>query len=711
MAEQGIRSRRPLLVGFLVAVVFLVAGLFELQQLAAWRSRARDVRRTVTQEALLLRAFPSDFRAAFDARSHGLARLLAHGQALASAAGRLQAEAAAGGPALDSFATHLAQARPFLNEALARTASAHAALSATAQSVHAARIALPLYRVAARHLAARLEEIGAPAAQVVPAVRLAHEASRLDRRLAAFGRPHALFGGYARALRRKARNMEEATRGLAAGSRRLGIPPVTDPALSPSLRSLAALFDPVARGVGTVLDHAKTLGPIEAAWASFAARTPALRRDAARVLASTRPLVPPFWIRPLVAYAFLGFGLAVLVMLFFGWRLVGEIQQAQRGRFQEARRNQNAILQLLDELAGLADGDLTVQASVTEDITGAIADSVNFAVEQLRGLVRTINLTAVRIDEAARSTNATAQELVQAATLQSRQIHQVTTQVTTMAHSIEQVSANAQQAAQVAQRSVAIAHRGADAVRATIEGMNAIRESIQETAKRIKRLGESSQEIGDIVELINDIAEQTNILALNASIQASAAGEAGRGFAVVADEVQRLAERAGNATRQIETLVKAIQNDTGEAVDSMEKSTSGVVNGAQLAENAGRALSEIETVSGHIATIVKTISEAARQQAVASGEVTNAMGVIQKITTQTTQGTQATVRDIATLTELSSELRRTVAGFKLPEELVASETGPEGGDQPSPPSADSRDGPPELHEEVDLIPELALAGR
>jgi twitching motility protein PilJ len=710
MAEQGIRSRRSLLLGLLVGLVFLAAGAFEFQQLAAWRTKTLTVRRAVAVETARLARFPNDYRAAFDAQPHALARLAAHGRSILAGADGLVAYAPIAGPALASFVAHLGRVRPLLNAAVTRTVAAHAILSKTVQAVHAARVALPLYRIAARRLAARLEAAGAPADQVVPVVRLEVEASRLDRRLAALARPHPLFGAYVRAVRREARKMEGVTRGLIGGSRSLGLPPVRDPAFAPALRSLSALFVPVAQGAGTIVAEVKALEPLEASWARFAVHVPVLRRMGARVLENNAPLLArPFWVRSLFAYAFLGFGLAVLLMLFFGWRLVGEIQVAQRARLREAHRNQNAILQLLDELAGLADGDLTVQASVTEDITGAIADSVNFAVEQLRGLVRTINLTAVRIDDAARSTNATAQELVQAATLQSRQILQASSRVTTMARSIEQVSTNAQQAAQVAQRSVDIAHRGADAVRATIEGMNAIRESIQETAKRIKRLGESSQEIGDIVELINDIAEQTNILALNASIQASAAGEAGRGFAVVADEVQRLAERAGNATRQIETLVKAIQGDTGEAVDSMEKSTSGVVNGAQLAENAGRALNEIETVSGHIATIVKTISEAARQQAVASGEITNAMDLIQKITSRTTEGTQTTVQDIATLTQLASELRQLVAGFKLPEELTAA-----GGETPGagvPAASDDSAVPPELHEEVDLIPELALAGR
>lgn len=711
MAEQGIRSHRPLLLGFLIGIILLVAGVFELERLASWKAKTSEVHRVVLRERMLLANFPANFHAAFAARPHGMAQLLTNGQDLLDVIGELGTWSTVARPALHTLIEDSIQSRTALQDALAKTNASVSTLRSTLQAVHAARIALPLYRVAAGHLAHRLELVGAPTAQVVAALNLNVEGSRLARELADIGRPHVLFGAYVGHVRHEAAKIEEVTQGLAVGSRRLGLPPVEDPALIPTLRTLHALFSPIGRGAGMLVTHAAVIGPIESSWAVFSHDRARLSRDIRRALAEPFLVARPFWLRPLYAHLLLGSGIAILVMLLFGWRLVSEVQQAQRARLQESRRNQNAILQLLDELAGLADGDLTVQASVTEDITGAIADSVNYAVEQLRGLVRTINLTAVRIDDAARSTNTTAQQLVQAASVQSRQIQQATTRVTSMARSIEQVSANAQQAAQVAQRSVAIAHRGADAVRVTIEGMNAIRDSIQETAKRIKRLGESSQEIGDIVELINDIAEQTNILALNASIQASAAGEAGRGFAVVADEVQRLAERAGNATRQIETLVKAIQNDTGEAVDSMEKSTSGVVTGAQLAENAGRALSEIETVSGHIATIVKTISEAARQQAVESGEVTSAMDSIQRITQQTTEGIQTTVQDIAMLTQLAGELRRTVAGFKLPEELAGTEIQQAASTSSEIAQDRVSPAPPELHEEVDLIPELALAGR
>jgi twitching motility protein PilJ len=336
-------------------------------------------------------------------------------------------------------------------------------------------------------------------------------------------------------------------------------------------------------------------------------------------------------------------------------------------RVRENERNQEAIMRLLDELSSLADGDLTVQATVTEDITGAIADSINYAIEALRELVTTINDSAIQLDGAAKQTQGAAAHMAKASGAQSRQISAASESMEDMAASIEEVSGNAERCSDVARHSVDVAHKGGDAVRRTIDGMNAIREAIQETSKRIKRLGESSQEIGNIVELINDIAEQTNILALNASIQASMAGEAGRGFAVVADEVQRLAERAANATKQIEVLVRTIQTDTNEAVVSMERSTTDVVGGALLAENAGAALEEIEQVSNQIASLVQNISASARQQAAASGNISKNMQVVREISSQTAEGSTATSTSIAKLAALSAQLRKSVAGFRLPD--------------------------------------------
>ena len=367
-----------------------------------------------------------------------------------------------------------------------------------------------------------------------------------------------------------------------------------------------------------------------------------------------------------VQYALGGLSLLWLIVILFS------MTKNDRKRAKVAQelneRNQLAILRLLDEMGSLADGDLTVNATVSEDITGAIADSVNFAVEALRSLVKTINDASVGVASAAQEAQATALHLAEASEHQAQQITNASTAINEIAVSIDEVSINSLESADVAQRSVLIAHNGAEIVRQTIEGMDNIRNQIQETSKRIKRLGESSQEIGNIVELINDISEQTNILALNAAIQAASAGEAGRGFAVVADEVQSLAERASNATKQIETLVQTIQSDTNEAVASMEQTTAEVVDGAKRAENAGDALTEIEAVSNDLAELIQNISESAKQQSVAATNISGTMNVIQEITTQTSVGTQQTAESIGNLVELANELRLSVQDFKLPTE-------------------------------------------
>jgi twitching motility protein PilJ len=360
-----------------------------------------------------------------------------------------------------------------------------------------------------------------------------------------------------------------------------------------------------------------------------------------------------------------GVMLVVVIALF----LVRDTQNRLAEQARQNERNQTAILQLLDELADLAEGDLRVHASVTENFTGAIADSINFAIDQMRGLVSNINNLSQRVAKAAAETQNTAANLATASDEQAREIAAASGAINDMAVSIDQVSSNAAESAAVAQRAVAIAGKGAGVVQATIHGMDTIRGQIQETSKRIKRLGESSQEIGDIVSLINDIADQTNILALNAAIQASMAGDAGRGFAVVADEVQRLAERSSAATKQIAALVKTIQTDTNEAVISMEQTTSEVVNGAKRAQDAGVALEEIESVSHSLAELIQTISSAARQQAASAGHVSNTMAVIQEITAQTAAGTEVTAGSIGELAVMANEMRISVEGFKLPDEV------------------------------------------
>lgn len=360
-------------------------------------------------------------------------------------------------------------------------------------------------------------------------------------------------------------------------------------------------------------------------------------------------------------------GLAALFLILLGSQLLVDARRREEESKAINETNQKAILRLLDEMGDLADGDLTVTATVTEDITGAIADSINYAIEALRNLVTTINATSEQVAGATQESRATTMHLAEASELQAQQITQATSAIKDTTQAIEGMASDAKESAEVAQRSVEIAGKGGETVRSTIQGMDTIREQIQETSKRIKRLGESSQEIGDIVELIDDIADQTNILALNAAMQAAMAGEAGRGFAVVADEVQRLAERSSNATKQIEALVKTIQADTNEAVTSMETSTTGVVKGAKLAEDAGEALMEIENVSNYIAELTRKISDSAVHQSQEAAKVDDSMSVIQEITNQTADGTRQTTASVGTLSELADELQRSVAGFRLPE--------------------------------------------
>ncbi len=461
-------------------------------------------------------------------------------------------------------------------------------------------------------------------------------------------------------------------KGMLDGDAMMGINKVKTRDAREALQEIATLYAGVKDNVSYIISSNETLFKVHDANNIIFSNSDAL-------LAVSQELEQKFTAYPeqrLFGNILVSGGLLAIVaiLLFFMYlqqrsaeRRRSSLTESSRSREQKQNeRNQQAIIRLLDEMEGLADGDLTVNVTVTEDFTGAIADAMNFTIDQLRSLVSAIKKAVVRVSSSAEETQNTATELAQASKNQAQEITGASAAINEMAVSIEQVSANASESTQVAEKSVEMANKGAAVVRNTIKGMDTIREQIQETSKRIKRLGESSQEIGDIVALINDIADQTNILALNAAIQASMAGEAGRGFAVVADEVQRLAERSGNATKQIEALVKTIQTDTNEAVISMEASTSEVVRGAQLAQDAGVALEEIENVSRDLADLIQNISNAARQQAASAGHVSNTMNVIQEITNQTLAGTQATAVSIGTMAELADDLSENVKGFKLP---------------------------------------------
>lgn len=447
------------------------------------------------------------------------------------------------------------------------------------------------------------------------------------------------------------------------GSADLGVERINDPEMRDSLTSIQSEYDDVLKSAAaTVLKNSSQIVKVRQASSSIFEQSDALLSNLNKLSGGTGLAI---------AIPALGLILALIAFLFCVFKLLvlrGESDKKRVSRLQdEYDRNQNAILRLLDEIADLADGDLRSYATVSEDFTGAIADSINFAIDQLRDLVSRITETSQEVAQYTASTQGITNQLAEASEHQAQEIAGASAAINEMAMSIDQVSSNAEESAVVAERSVKIAANGANVVNRSIEGMDIIREQIQETSKRIKRLGESSQEIGNIVALINDIADQTNILALNAAIQASMAGEAGRGFAVVADEVQRLAERSASATKQIETLVKTIQTDTNEAVISMEQTTSEVVRGANLSKDAGVALDEIQNVSGNLAKLIANISDAAKLQSASAGHIATTMNVVQEITSQTTTATFDTARSVSELANMAEALRESVTDFKLPD--------------------------------------------
>ncbi|MCA1779540.1 MAG: methyl-accepting chemotaxis protein [Xanthomonadaceae bacterium] len=510
-------------------------------------------------------------------------------------------------------------------------------------------------------------QTGAPTGQVYIATRQLVLADRMLRRVG-----EILSGGgsaitAADAFSREAELFDQVLQGLMMGNEDLGLTAARNPEVLSALAELQPIFEEVKIDVDTILSGSSDLFEVREAADEIFLDSQALTAQA-RALAQDYAALDQGRVWPSLA---VGIGLAVLVLLLLG--LIGlNLYYAQRRRALETaqvnQRNQEAILRLLDEMSSLADGDLTVETTVTEDVTGAIADSVNFAVEALRDLVSGVNSTARQVAAQAQETEATTTQLAEASEYQSREIRTATETINEMARSFDDMAKRSSESAVVAQNSVEIANRGANMVRQTITGMDQIRDQIQDTSKRIKRLGESSQEIGDIVELINGISEQTNVLALNAAIQAASAGGAGRGFAVVADEVQRLAERATNATRRIETLVQTIQSDTSEAVTSMETTTSQVVTGARTAEDAGEALESIETVSNDLAKLIQEISSQAQLQSQNAGKIARLMNSIRDISVQTSEGTSQTAKSVVSLADLVRDLRDSVSDFKLPED-------------------------------------------
>jgi twitching motility protein PilJ len=465
--------------------------------------------------------------------------------------------------------------------------------------------------------------------------------------------------------------------GLSAGNAELRLPGARDAATRERIGALVQQFEGTRTDTQAILGNVRGLAAAREAQSSLLADSEPLRLALEGVqirLRATTAVSPANWgVMALSALAVLVGGWGFLRLYVRDQQQRAALAEAQRleaeGEQLEAKRvndaNQAAILRLMNELQTVAEGDLTQQATVTEDITGAIADSVNYTVEELRSLVAQVQGVATRVAETTQQVEANSTELLAASTEQLREIRDTGESVLQMAGRINAVSAQAQETAQVARQSRQAAESGLRAVQDTIGGMNAIRDQIQETSKRIKRLGESSQEIGEITELISDITEQTNVLALNAAIQAASAGEAGRGFSVVAEEVQRLAERSADATRQIAALVKAIQTDTQDAVAAMERSTQGVVEGAQLSDNAGAALADIDRVSRRLADLIAQISREATAEANSANVVAANIQHIFAVTEQTEEGTRSTAQMVRELSRTAEELRQSVERFKI----------------------------------------------
>jgi twitching motility protein PilJ len=506
-----------------------------------------------------------------------------------------------------------------------------------------------------------MQQSGAAPGQVLRANRLTFFAERLGRGAAEILGSDTIDPEVPFLMGKDTNDFRELLKALDVGNDAIGVAAVRDSESKTRIASLKEQFNNFEQNVSPILANVQKLVSARQSARALTAGSEQLASNVDRLQEAL--LAEQSNLLVYIAIGLGAFGILILVLM----ALVFGADARRRAAESEAenKRNQEAILRLLNEMGDLADGDLTIRAKVTEDITGAIADSMNYTIDELRSLVTGVNNASNQVSTKSQQAAAVAVQLLDAAEKQSKEIQETTQQVLSVAETLKQVSQGAEESALVAMRSLAASDKGRLAVQNSITGMNDIRDQIQETSKRIKRLGESSQEIGEIVELISDITEQTNVLALNAAIQAASAGDAGRGFSVVAEEVQRLAERSAEATKQIGAIVKTIQADTQDAVAAMEKSTQGVVEGAKLSDAAGQALSEIDSVTKNLATLIQKISSDTQSQAASANKVARNMQDILEITRQTTVGTQQTASSIQELASVANDLKASVSGFKL----------------------------------------------
>ncbi|MCA1979601.1 MAG: methyl-accepting chemotaxis protein [Thiobacillus sp.] len=648
--KQYLYAGGTLIASLLLAAGFTIYGSVQLGNRAAYESRAGELK--VLSQRLPLTAQQSVLgnASAFKKLAEGKASFEKTLTGLVDGDDEVPATGGDAKNALQKISGQWEKSKPQIAQILSQEKNL-VALSRNVKRINA--LSLDLQGVS-EHLSKQLADSGAGVQEVARAGRLAILSQRLPKNANLLLTSETIDPQVVQQLEKDTTLFRDTVQSLmegAAGKSERGMQ---------TLEELGTNMGDMVETVGAVLANTQALLQSKQAAASLFATSDTLMQDTSQLSRDYQSIgTLGYWLA--AAFGLLAVGSLVLL----GLVNINETKTRARKSEEENARNQEAILRLMDELGELAEGNLTINASVTEDITGAVADSINYTVEELRSLVRGINNATLHMEQAASEASRVSDSLQQASRRQTEEIEGTSAAVVSLAQSVQQVSGNAAESARVAEQSLAAAEKGQQAVANAIASMNGLREQIQETSKRIKRLGESSQEIGEIVELISDITEQTNVLALNAAIQAASAGEAGRGFSVVAEEVQRLAERSADATKQIAAIVKTIQSDTQETVAAMEISTQGVVEGAKLSDAAGQTLAEIGDVSKKLAGLIADISAATQSQAESTARVAETMQDIKAISAQTASGTQQTAESIGGMKQLAQDLKNSVAGFKL----------------------------------------------